>query len=659
MKKIISLILAVMMAMSCASLFVGCVDNSQSVNFWVMGSSEQLDMYTRVTDVFNETYGKEHGIYVAVSQKPNASYEELIKISASSTQGPDVMLVADAALKTWIVGKYFGNIQQELDAAEDVNIDDIMDNTLRRLRYDEATNTSNLDDPLYGMPIDAQPTALYYNKTMLEKAGIIVISVDAEDLEAFNAGTKADNTGKTKAQLVAEYKQKYPQYSAKYDGFAGMESIPAKGFFREIPYFYNEEEPENTEGWQVVDATEVLIFNNRIAMNWDEVEDVSMLFTGEYNPKAGEDIDNNPVTDYGTNYGYFTEWWFNYGWSVGGDCLNDLTGEGDWNFSLLDPNPNFVVMDGTFTGDTGTVYNEGDTIGFVDKMNINKVGNEYEVLTPIETGVNAGDYAHAGDSTLTPVGVRQTVLDAVEAGTLVAIPSTRDAFNRYLKLGADQTALIDGEGGLDISPNPNTFSSRTSMNYFFSGKLAFLANTSVYMAPLSEEAKLRNFEWDVAPLVRYKRYTDPSDPYCDEIDAIGKEAGHSNAQSAVIRYESPKKEKAAAFIKWFASREGQAIRASLGFFPNQKDLLDDIKFPGYAAKNAVVFAEALEYQGPGDWWYMPDHAWVEEWCVDLNAEVRNGRDLSYNDWIQGIPGNGPCITATNTYLKRYKDIERG
>lgn len=50
------------------------------------------------------------------------------------------------------------------------------------------------------------------------------------------------------------------------------------------------------------------------------------------------------------------------------------------------------------------------------------------------------------------LGVRQAVIDARDAGTLVELPSTREAFIRYLKLGASQQADIEGEGGLDISP---------------------------------------------------------------------------------------------------------------------------------------------------------------------------------------------------------------
>ena len=518
-----------------------------------------------------------------------------------------------------------------MDKITDISLGDIMPTTVNRLRYNVETNTSHVDDPLYGLPLDTQPTALYYNRTMFEKAGIIEISVDENNLDAWNAGEIADNNGKMKSDFPA---------------LNGI-TVPKKGYYRSVnPYYYD---GDRTRGWIKPDFEngEVAVFNNRIAMNWDEVEDLAMLFSGRYNPKAGEENKADPVTEFGTQYGYFTEWWFNYGWSVGGDCLNDLTGSGEWNFSLLDPNPNYVVMDGTFTGRTGTVYNEGETISFIDKMNILSVDGKDEVLVPDDYG----DYYHA-DKSLGKAGIWEGIQAGLDAGVLSQLPSTRDAFSRYLKLGAKSNAVIDGENGLDISPNPSTFSARTSTNYFFSGNLAILAQSSVYMADLSEEAKARGFSWDVAPLVVYKEYEDPSDPDCDTVKAQGKQAGHSNSLSMVVRTGSEKKDDAVRFMMWMASEEGQRIRASIGFFPNQKSLLPEVEFKkGVAPGNVRVFSEALEFQGPGDWWYMPDHVWVEKWCVDLNAEVRNGL-MTYEEWYS------PAIKRTNEWLQQYKKYSR-
>lgn len=593
-------------------LSAGCAGaDADTVRFWVLGDPEQVDVYTRMKDEFNETYGKEHNIYVSLTPKAVGQYDDLVKVSASSRSGPDVFLVEEAAFKSWIIGGYMAPIDEYLDAVTDIDLGDIIPSTVNRLKYNVENNTSNEDDPTYALPLDSFPTALYYNESLLEKAGILVISVDEEDMDAWNRNEIADKRGMKKSD-----------YEAIYPKLSGV-TVPKKGYFRSKNVYTPD------RGWKMPDADEVLVFNNRIAMNWDEIEDIAMLFSPEYNKSAS--------ATYGTDFGYFTEWWFNYGWSVGGDCLADLTGNGAWNFSLLDSTPNFIVADGkSYTGHySGKTYQGGETLSFIDRMDAEKG----QTLEPD----NQGDYYLNGKK----VGVHANVLLAEESGTLLRFPSTREAFNRYLKLGAKTDADIDGEFGYNISPNPDTFVTRTSMNYFFSGKLVFLANTSAYMTALSEEAATRGFEWDIAPLAVYKEYTDPNDPYCDEVKVQGVQAGHSNSRSMAVRAGSDKKDKAAAFIKWMASPEGQKIKAELGSFPNQESLMSDLKFDtNTSARNAIVFSESLKFQKPGDWWYMPDHIWVEEWCVKLNSYVRNGL-MTYAQWYP------EAIENTNRKLKDY------
>lgn len=648
-KRIVSACLGCAMTALTLGGLTGCGGGSSSgdtvLQYWVSGSSDQLDMFTRCTDEFNDTYGKEHGIYVQISQKPISSYQDTIKISANSTTGPDVYHIGDADFKGWVTAGYISDIQKELDAVKDIDLEDIMATAVNRLRFDASTNTSNEDDPLYGLPLDLQPTAIYYNKTMLEEAGVTIISVDEENLDKWNNNEVADNTGK--------YKKDY--------GIADDVTIPAKGYYRsEFPYYYD---GQKTKEWVAFDAEEELaVFNNRIAMNWDEVEDLAMIFSAEYNPGKAS-TKENPVTDYGTTYGYFTENWFNYGWSVGGDCLNDLTGEGEWNFSLLDPNANYVVKEGcTFVGRTGKEYQAGETISFVDKMDI----QDNETLVPDANGEyyhNNSNLKMDADNEYATGGDKCGIWSGVTGSSALSeLPSTREAFNRYLRLAVSTNSDIDGASGLNVSPNPNVFSTRTSMNYFFSGKLALLMQSSVYMKDLSEQAKERGFEWDVAPLVVYKEYEDPTDPSCDTVIAQGKVAGHSNQINMVIRPNSEHKAEAAAFVKWMAGPDGQKVRAGLGFFPNQKSLLGELKFTdGTAPQNVKVFSEALEYEKPGDWWYMPDTIWVEAWCIDLNAYVRNGT-MSYKEWLKGKDGysygDGSVVVRTNRYLKDYRKFNR-
>ena len=607
MKKFICVIFAAIL-FSVTLFGCGGVGNS-NVKFWVYGDESELEIYTIMTEEFNETYGKENGIKVDISTKPPGNYESLIQTVSTSKSGPDVFLCIEDNFKKWVNMGFLTDMTQYLDAVNDIDVSDVYATTVDRLRYDRDNNTSNPDDPLYGLPLDTKPSALYYNESMFEKAGIIVISVDEENLDAWNDGKVADNRGKTRAD-----------YEAEHPELKGV-TVPNKGYYRSIyPYTVD-------VGWTYPDENEVLVFNNCIAMNWDEIEDLAMLFTPSYNTSA--------AAEFGTDFGYFTEWWFNYGWSVGGDCLTDLSGNGDWNFSLLDYTPNYMVTGESYTGAyTGKTYTKGETLEHLDKLDI-PAG---ELMTPD----NEGGYTYNGQK----IGIRQSVTEAAENGTLTALPSTREAFTRYLKLGAEKTADIEGEGGLAISPNPLTFSTRTRMNYFYSGKMAMLVDYSSYMATVSEQAEERGFKWDIAPLAVYKEYVNPLDPDCDETVVVGKTAGQSNSKAMVSRENSQNKESAAKFIKWMASKAGQTIRAENGHFPNQKELISRVVFPGYAPANVKAFSEALEFQGAGDWWYMADYEWINVWAVPLNSEVRNGK-MTYDAW------RADAVNDTNERLKLY------
>lgn len=618
MKKFIKQVTCLLMAVLVSvSTFYGCdSSSSETLRFWIYGQDMYIDMYTELTEEFNATYGKEHGIEVKATLKPNGSYGQLIETTAASKSGPDVFLVEDANIKTWIIGDYFCPIGEELDAVTDISLGDLSETTISRLRYDVNTNTSSTDDALYGLPVDAQPTALYYNTEMFKKAGIIVISVDEENLEAWNKNEIADSTGK--------YKRDY-----------GITiNVPAKGFYRENPYYVG----QDSSGWMIPANDELLIFNNRIAMNWDEYDDISMIFSASYNPSSK----NKNLSPYGSQYGNYTEWWYMYLWSIGADCLTDLSsGNGEWNFSLLDPNNNYIVIGESYTGKSGTIYKKGETLSFLDKMDCS--------VDEILESDGKGGYKHANGTT---AGIASDVKAAASGNdaVLAELPSACEAFKRYVKLTTKQSGSVDGERGLEISPHPNTFSNRTPQNYFWSGNIAMLTCTSAYTAIFAEQAEKRaDFDFDMAPLPVYKQYEDPGDPDNDEVVVAGKtQIGHSNAYSMVVRTGSNKKDKAAAFIKWMAGVPGQTYRAKLGFFPSQPSLISEFKTSDeLSSKNMSVFVDAVAYQTPGDWWYMSDYSWIDVWATPLNDKVRNGI-MDFNVWVNSI------VDKTNNKLKDYK-----
>lgn len=587
--------------LTAASVFAlaGCGElsgNGTTVKVWVYGDTTTINAYYAMRDEFNETTGKEEGITVRIIPKPESNYETLLANGVTSSSGPDVFAVSDRYFKK------YADYYEPLDSYMNEGVtDDLYPSTVERYKYNKENNTTDENSVQYALPVDHNPTTLYYNETALEEAGVIVISVDEEDLDAFNAGTKADNTGK--------YKKDY--------GIADNVTIPAKGYYRSLYPFVKNDRITNGSNWHAPVSGELLVFNNRIPMNWDELEDLGMLMTRS----------RSNVSSVTTDYGFYTEWWFNYGWSVGGDCLADMTGNGDWTFTLGDDTPNYIVNEGqTYTGIyTGTVYQAGEALEFVDRLAIDRGA---EVVAE-----DNGTYTVGGQT----IGIRQDVTEKCAQGVLSEFPSTKEAFTRF--------AMLAGEDGLNICPYPSAFaSSQSSANYFFSGKVAFLVERAVYIKQIDESA---SFDWNVAPLPVYKEYTQPSDPSCDEVARQGMQAGHSDGIALAIRVGSDVKEEAYKVIEWFCTANGQSIWAENGFVPNCISLGESYATGSHAlADNIGVMVDSLEYEQPGDWWYMKDRAWIDVWSKPLNNEVRYGK-MTLEDFFSTY------IKETNALLKGY------
>lgn len=597
-KKVGAMVMASLLAVGTMSACSGG-GGSSKLQFWVYGDEKELVTFTKMTDTFNKTYGASHNIEVEISAKPvGDSYNNLIRTTGTASSGADIFFVSENEFKKFVEMGFMQEMDEYFAAVDDIDVSDISDSMLLKYKYDIDTKTMSKDsDPLYGLPIDVRPTALYYNEDVFTKAGIIVISVDEEDMDKWNAGEIADRRGK---------------YKSDYEKLNGL-TVPKKGFYREEPCVdYGTWNNPVTQG-------EIMVFNNRIAMNWNEVEDLARLFTNSAtcNPNAAK--------QYGTDYGYFTEWWFNYGWSVGGDCLADLTGEGYWNYSLLDPNPNYMVNVDGYVGEfTGDTYKKGDTLSLTDKLAVNKG----ELLVADDKG----GYTLNGQT----VGVRESVKNS---GDFTELPSTREAFERYLRLGTN-IDVTDANGetikGISVSPSPSVFSasSRTSVNYFCDGKIAMLVQESAYVQTIGSTAK---FKWDIAPILQYKDYEDNADGSCDTVVASGKLAGHSNSRGMMTRKKAAEKngDSIARFIMWMASEEGQKIRAEEGAFPNQESLVPNIKYSQNAPGNMDIFVEAMQYQRAGDWWYLKGYSWIDVWAVPLNTVLRNSKSgYTYEQWIK-------------------------
>ncbi len=582
--------------------FAACGDDGRArLDFQFTGESTVQAVFWDCIDKYNDTQGKEDQIKVRGINVPLKDNKSKLNSVMSSSSGPDVAVAWDRHFKL-----YVNNYLDITDSISQSVLDDLYPSQEIRYHYNAEKTTSNASDPRYGLPVYNDSTVLYYNQTAMNQAGIKCISVEESELEAFNNGAQ-DRNGKTKSDY----------------GIPANFTVPNKGFYRENPYVPYEGEV-NGSAWRAPSAGELMIFNDRIACNWDEIEDVGMVSMATKNSAAK------------ATYGYYTEWWFNYGWSVGGDCLEDLSnGNGDWVYSHADKTPNYIVKEGkTYTGAyTGTVYQAGETLDFKDILNAQKT----DTVSYTTNGNTTFYYTVNGQE----AELRSAVAEEAEKedGALQELPSIYDAFSRFCFLSA--------EGGLGVCPSPAVFNNTPSSSYFSQGKVALLVET---YANVDSFNKRCTFDWGIARMPQYKTYTDPQDPACDEVETKGKVASHSEGYSVVIRKNTARKDEAIKFVEWLVT-EGQKIFAEKGFASVCKS---DAQLAGekmnevFGIKNTDAVIDSLSEAQAGDWWYLKDDAWIDTWSIPLNTLVRYGT-MSFNEYIYKY------IDMTNTKLQNYKN----
>lgn len=568
------------------------------VKFWANCDSTELQVFKNIVTQFNEKYNGQ--IKVTLVAKTGDSYSDTLGTTLNGSSAPDVFYVGDSGYKAYAELGYLYDITDLVNNSSTYVVSDMWDNVVERYKYDTTTFQTGTDSGrYYGVPKDIGPTVIYYNETYFKGAGITVISVAAEDLDDFNSG-KADARGKTKADY----------------GITG--TVKEKGYFELNGKWY---------------------FNNQVAMSWEETVACSnKVQTYMRTSKANGGLGRS------NGYGYFTEWWFNYGWSVGGNCIQQIPSTAYdcgyyYDFTLMDNTPNYIVADDVESVTVnGKTYTAGEIIEYADKINM----SQYASTTS------------GGSSRKDTYTVTSEVKTLANQGKLNVLPSQREAFSEFVRLGTSTDTLIDGTNGYDITPKPTDIGGDSGkVNAFANGQLAMLVDgrwdVTEFRQQIGESSadagKSGYFEWDVAPLPVYKEYDSEGN-----ITVHGVEAGHSGSVALCIWSKSKVATAAWKFIEYCASEEGQTLQAEAGFaIPLQKELantetfLQSDKYP----MNSKVFIRATEYEQAGDWWQLRDNKWIDEWANVLNSSVRNGL-TPYLDFY-----NSAAYNKTFEVLEKY------
>lgn len=154
---------------------------------------------------------------------------------------------------------------------------------------------------------------------------------------------------------------------------------------------------------------------------------------------------------------------------------------------------------------------------------------------------------------------------------------------------------------------------------------------------------------------QYKEYVNPSSNDVT-VKVQGVDGGHSEATALCLAAGSKNKQNAWYVIDWLTSDymtvngqqepAGQIFKAEAGYIPNQPAVANSSTFIKEDEKtlNLDIFFDVLEFEEAGDWWYLPDNAWIDIWAGPLNAQVRN-KQMTPEAWFTNY-----CLPSTQKLI---------
>lgn len=537
-------------------------------------SAQMQDAYREMVKVYNESQGVTDGVYVQMRESAGALAG--LESALRNNYQYDVIQLNDDEFKS--LAMQGGNLFIPLDKymTDDVKAamqwNDIAETAINRFRMDQAPSEggkymAGAGASLLALPIYNNPHIMYYNKSSLEKSGINIVSVPEAELESYNAA----NNATLMPHGYAEYKEA-PFATAKSSRNEAGE------------YVYK-------------------IFNPCIPMSWEEQRLLSRAFL-----------------QYGFEYGYLSEWWFNYGFSVGGDCVGWDEASGNYKLTLCDKQPGYLAL-ADITVD-GVNYAKGEVLNYEAKAYLNN---------------NA------------------SALQALE-GKVYALPSQYDAILEFTRMAVPTDKQADtGIYGYGVSPT--TTNNRSTK--FTAGEVP------LYIESYSEALSFKNVLGEAMGMAlpaQYREYAGGStytkngkeylkvigETYDGEVytgqlhiengtAVMGEAMTDSECAGLFLPTNTKNKnyDEAFKFASWVASPDAQKILSkgnkyvpihnsyAMGEYAASADrLVSDTWIGGYACQKSEI----------GDYTYFTSLTWITEWSLTFNSTVREG-NMTISDFI--------------------------
>ena len=497
---------------------------------------------------------------------------------------------------------YFLDLTDYAAADEDFQKNTISESTLNwwRMTYNKNAKQGagkekhvvGAGQNLLGVPYGTNAHFNWYNKTLFTAQGINLISVPEEELDAYNT----EHGSSIKPHGYAEYKH------APFTGATPSQTLDGRTVYK--------------------------VFNDCIGMNWEEQRYLIKYFTKE---------DNSSST---STYGFCSEYWFNYGWSVGGDVMG-FNGT-DYDFTLMDERPNYIVTkDNTLIN--GVTYNAGEIVRYEDRVNgIENATDKPADIYEIESQYNAiKEYVSLQVTT-------DKMVDGAFKGYGVATPETGSADNFF---NTSQIAMVRGtpesivnkedKSEFDICM-PETYREYEGGSVYQSGGDGFAHE---YLKVIGETYDDVEYTGDLKVVNGTK--------------IVGNSTSASISQGLVIpACSDPEKYQAAwNFISWVATEGQKYIAYTKTLAPVAAKTLFSNDYMGNEdlahGKNLYAVAKMSQNAGRGDWGYFEGGKWVRDWSGDFNGSVRKGT-MTLSEFAEA--NGGTAKTALNNMYCVIKGI---
>lgn len=532
------------------------------ISFWAELSSATQDALQQIVKDFNASHPN-----IVVTLVPQADSSSLSNVLRGSN-APNVIMVDDRTIKSYVAEGFLEKLDSYIaaDTNPNFNLDDMWESSVERFSYNAETGFSGTGSDYYAIPGGNNPTFIYYNVDLFNAQNVNIISIPENEISG---------------NLLPH-------------GYYVYDTAPMDGMTARADGKYH-------------------VFNNRIPMNWEELVNLSKIFTKEYNSSST------------STYGFMNEWWFSHGWSVGGDCLEWDEASNQYIFALGDETPNYLVTGAEGVTINGTQYAAGQTLSYADKHYVQ------ENLT---------------DS---------TIAGYISAQKLYALPSIRDAFAEFTKLSQATSGLVtEGVYGYGVSPSPNAMANNSKSSYFTTGEVAMVCEEAKAAYNIGKSMDVLGKKWDIAPLYQYREYNEDGTPKTvNGTNICGKQAAHSFVKGYAIPANAKNKAAAWEFVSYIAGIDGEKQMMQCNMtVPNQKSLAYSEEYlsstGNFAPANRIVAAEMSEVASVGDWAYVEDGEWIGDWSNVLNTQVRNGK-MTLEQFFQHED-----VLETNEILTKYK-----